>query len=125
MNDDYEVGYAKPPKYGQFKPGFSGNPKGRPKGKKNLRTIFAEELNELVWVTEGGKKIKVTKQHALIKTLTAKALNGDTRSALALIKLCEQYEAMESELTALGNAGALSPEGYEIDINKVLDGLGV
>ena len=30
-NKDYEVGYKKPPKEYQFKPGVSGNPKGRPK----------------------------------------------------------------------------------------------
>ena len=29
--DEYEVGYKKPPKSGQFQPGKSGNPKGRPK----------------------------------------------------------------------------------------------
>ena len=30
-NDDYEVGYGRPPKSGQFKKGQSGNPKGRPR----------------------------------------------------------------------------------------------
>ena len=28
---DYEVGYGKPPKHSRFKPGQSGNPKGRPR----------------------------------------------------------------------------------------------
>ena len=30
-----EVGYGKPPKHSQFKPGQSGNPQGRPKGSRN------------------------------------------------------------------------------------------
>ena len=34
-HQDYEVGYGKPPKSKRFKPGASGNPKGRPKGKKS------------------------------------------------------------------------------------------
>nr|WP_306262013.1 DUF5681 domain-containing protein [Pararhizobium sp. IMCC21322] len=34
-NADYEVGYAKPPQSSRFKPGMSGNPKGRPKGARN------------------------------------------------------------------------------------------
>ena len=28
---DYEIGYGKPPKQTRFKPGQSGNPRGRPK----------------------------------------------------------------------------------------------
>ena len=33
---DYEVGYGKPPHHTRFKPGVSGNPRGRPKDAKNL-----------------------------------------------------------------------------------------
>ena len=29
----YGVGYGKPPKSGRFRPGVSGNPRGRPKSK--------------------------------------------------------------------------------------------
>ena len=39
MTEEYEVGYGRPPKSGQFKNGQSGNPKGRPKGSLNLKTI--------------------------------------------------------------------------------------
>ena len=41
---NYFVGYCRPPEATRFKQGHSGNPKGRPKGSKNLRTLFAEEL---------------------------------------------------------------------------------
>lgn len=40
---DYKAGYAKPPHHGRFKPGQSGNPKGRPRGAKNLRPTSNEE----------------------------------------------------------------------------------
>ena len=43
-NDTNPVGYKQPPKHTQFKPGQSGNPKGRPKGTQNLATDLAEEL---------------------------------------------------------------------------------
>ena len=35
---DYEVGRGKPPLHTRFKPGQSGNPKGRPKGVRNFKT---------------------------------------------------------------------------------------
>ncbi len=87
MSDEYEVGHGKPPKHTQFKPGESGNPKGRPKGTKNLATDLSEELAEMIVVTEGGKPLKISKQRAMIKSLLAKALKGDTRAATVLLKL--------------------------------------
>ena len=47
MADDEKVGYRRPPKKSRFKPGQSGNPKGRPKGTKNLKRDLIEELQEL------------------------------------------------------------------------------
>ncbi len=87
MSDEYEVGHGKPPKHTQFKPGESGNPKGRPKGTKNLATDLSEELAEMIVVNEGGRQLKISKQRAMIKSLLAKALKGDTRAATVLLKL--------------------------------------
>jgi Family of unknown function (DUF5681) len=74
---EYKIGYGKPPKSGQFKRGRSGNPKGRPKGSQKLATDLAAELNEQITVREDGKSRRVSKQRALIKSLMAKALQGD------------------------------------------------
>jgi len=41
----YEVGYGRPPKATRFKPGCSGNPKGRPKGSKAPKTLLEEALS--------------------------------------------------------------------------------
>jgi hypothetical protein len=43
---DYEVGYGKPPRDTRFPKGQSGNPRGRPSGAKNLKTLLSEALNE-------------------------------------------------------------------------------
>ncbi len=66
---DYEVGYGKPPEHTRFKPGQSGNPRGRPKGTKNLKTDLIEELSEKIVVREGDQSQKVSKQRAVVKTL--------------------------------------------------------
>ena len=85
MAEDYEVGYRKPPKRGQFKKGQSGNANGRPKGTKNLKTDLLEEFSETIVVREGDRKNEISKQRALIKSLMARALNGDDRPAAKIL----------------------------------------
>src|ERR1700757_2444522 len=96
MAQEYEVGYRKPPKTTRFKTGKSGNPKGRPKGSTNLATDLSAELSEQITVREGGQARRVTKQRALIKSLTAQALQGDVRATTALLSL---YARVMSEPT--------------------------
>ena len=83
----YKVGYGKPPKAKQFKPGRSGNPKGRPKGSRNLATDLAAELGEQITVREDGRSRRISKQRALIKSLMARALQGDVRATAAMLAL--------------------------------------
>ena len=56
------VGYRRPPVNRQFKPGQSGNPKGRPKGSKNFVTTFAEVLSRPIKVRDrnNGKARRVS-----------------------------------------------------------------
>ena len=110
-NDDYGVGYKKPPKNSQFKKGKSGNPKGRPKGIKNLSTDLQEELQQKVLITEADKSYKVTKQRAMLKTMFAKALKGDARSANVLINLIVGLEQAKS---TQGDADELSADDAAI-----------
>ena len=87
MSKDYAVGYRKPPKVTRFKPGQSGNPKGRLKGSPNLASDLSAELGEQITVREGGQARYISKQRALIKSLMAKALQGDVRATTALLAL--------------------------------------
>ena len=102
---DYDVGYGKPPKHTRFKPGQSGNPNGRPKGTKNLKTDLSEELGEKILVREGDRARHVSKQRALIMTLVASTLKGNTRSAALLLsmmmRLLDTGEGVNSEVEPL------------------------
>jgi hypothetical protein len=98
MSEPYEeVGYGKPPKRTQFKPGRSGNPKGRPKGTRNLKTDLIEELSERVAITENGKPLRVSKQRLMVKALTARAVKGDTKAASILISLLAQTMGLDPQ----------------------------
>ena len=77
---NYEVGYGKPPKHARFQPGRSGNPRGRPKGTKNLKTDLMEELGEKIVIREGDRSQKVSKQRALLKSVVNRAIKGDARA---------------------------------------------
>ena len=43
---DYEIGYKKPPKHTQFKPGQSGNPKGRPQKPQTIEDAAIQTLKQ-------------------------------------------------------------------------------
>ena len=92
-DDDYKVGYRRPPKHTQFTTGRSGNPKGRPKGTKNLRTDLAEELAEKIVVREGEKIHRVTKQRAMVKTLVNRGIKGETKATSVAFSWKERFES--------------------------------
>lgn len=97
---EYEVGYGKPPKKGQFKPGQSGNPKGRPKGSKSFARVLADELSERIPVKEGGKTRRLTKMQAVAKQLVNQAMNGDPRARAEVLRQIRLHLPDEGEVGA-------------------------
>ncbi|MGY8682391.1 DUF5681 domain-containing protein [Bradyrhizobium sp. UFLA05-153] len=87
------VGRGKPPKHSQFKPGQSGNPKGRPKGSRNFKTDVQETLQTPVKITKNGRPSNMTTQRAGLETLRIKALQAkDQRALEQLLRLGEKYD---------------------------------
>lgn len=92
VEDEYSIGYGKPPKHSQFKKGQSGNPNGRPRKSRNLRTLIQEELETPVILQENGQQIKTTKAAAMSKRIVNKALSGDPRAIQTLIRMMPQEQ---------------------------------
>jgi hypothetical protein len=88
----YEVGYGKPPKSGQFPKGKSGNPKGRPKGSKNLASIVLRESRQPVRVTGPRGTRTVTKLEATVMQIGTKAAQGEFRARREFIPMVERAE---------------------------------
>jgi len=84
---EYAVGYRKPPLDTRFKPGASGNPRGRAKGHANLRTDLDAELKERIRFTENGKTHFITAQRAMVKVNLRNACKGDVRAFREIINL--------------------------------------
>jgi len=97
--DDYEIGYRKPPKHGQFRKGISGNPRGRPKAATNIRAAVLRELNTRITITENGRQLRVLKQDVIAKQAVNGAMKGNT-SHLRLILDTSQQAAEKDALLA-------------------------
>ena len=66
----------------QFKPGQSGNPKGRPKGSLNKATVARKLLQEMVPAQLDGKKKRIPTSEAALRTLFHKALKDRDLGAI-------------------------------------------
>lgn len=81
------VGYANPPLHSRFRPGRSGNPRGRPKGSRNFKTILAAAMHEKVTIRTAKGPKRITKLEALIQKTINDALTGDVRSTRIMLAM--------------------------------------
>jgi hypothetical protein len=81
--DDSEAGYKRPPQRSRFKAGRSGNPKGRPKGGRNLKTDLTALMKKRIPIREDGELRQVSGQEAILLSLFEKAVRGDLNMSLS------------------------------------------
>ncbi len=99
-----QVGYGKPPKLTRFKPGQSGNPRGRPRGALNMATVLERTLQEKVIVNESGRERTVTKLEAAVRRLADKAADGELKALQLLAGLVRSAEERTHQVPAPDSA---------------------
>ena len=102
-------GYKNPPVEHQFKKGKSGNPKGRPRKKKqssfdpglDLIASVHRELGKTISVQENGQHRKITKLDAFSAQLVAQSVNGKPSQQKMLLSLLTFHKHEETEQQTL------------------------
>src|SRR5215213_10770650 len=95
---DYAVGQGRPPSHSRFKPGQSGNPGGRKKGSRNMKSVLEDILLEEIEMTENGRKRTVSMLEALLKRAVQQGLRGDLRAIKDLLDRYERHVGSEPEI---------------------------
>lgn len=101
---DYETGYMKPPKSGQFKSGQSGNPKGRPSGSKNTYKLLDDIVNEKVQITKNGRPVRISKKQAMLLQAVNKAVQGDLKALQTLLPMMTAADDRNEQLAKVAEA---------------------
>lgn len=121
MNDDYEIGYGRPPKAYRFKKGQTGNPFGssRKARKRQQRQVLSfddvvlDDARKPVRIREGNRTSTISLREALLQKQYAMGLNGN-RLALkfSLDKIAEAEQNNREQTLDLYEAAYDYKEDY-------------
>lgn len=120
--DPYPVGYGRPPTHTRFKPGQSGNPKGRPKGAKNEATIWRDIFARKVSIRDRGQVRKVSLLEAMLLKYTERALNGEAKAADFVLNRYGRAEGGAPETAELDQDDRALLESYAKNLETKLKG---
>jgi Family of unknown function (DUF5681) len=83
---EYKIGYKKPPRHTQFPPGRSGNPKGRPKKVPTLQELLSDVLNKKHRLTVNGESKKYSNIQIMFMKLAHEASKGNMKAVGLILK---------------------------------------
>lgn len=117
---EFDVGYGKPPRHARFKPGQSGNPKGRPKGAKGMKTLVRQLLTEKLTVKTAAGPKRMSRMEAALHKLAERAFAGELRALHWLVQL---YQAAVPDEPARDQVVSPAPADMDAHDQALLDAL--
>ena len=109
--EGYPVGYGKPPKHAQWKPGQSGNPSGKKSKEATLRDKLLKIAGEEIIVSKNGTAVAMSNEEAMLYTAFHKAQSGNPQffkillqelgSDAATLLVPPPFEVSEADLSVL------------------------
>jgi hypothetical protein len=79
----------------RFKPGRSGNPKGRPKGSENRKHVLTRIMGEMHEVVEHGKRRRRSTLDLLLISIRNRAVDGNVRAFKAYHDCLTKFAAQQ------------------------------
>ena len=114
LTGDQAVGYGRPPLHSRFQPGRSGNPRGRSKHSRNLKTIIQQALTGRITVREGERRRSISRLEGVVLRQIEGALKGNDRAALATLRIAAQVGLLDDSETGFEASPPLTPAEQQL-----------
>jgi Family of unknown function (DUF5681) len=94
---DYAIGKGRPPVHTQWQSGQSGNPKGRPKGRRNVTSDLKKIASKAIAVRDGETEHRLSLAAANLLAHGVKGAKGDPRSSTLFFNRLDKLGVLDSE----------------------------
>lgn len=101
----HPVGYKNPPRWTQFKPKHKGHKRRKPAPRRDFFAEVLDQLDQMVPVTENGKRRKMPGLKASAKTMAHDLMRGDAKALAQFLQLIEQRRTSSPGGALSGSAG--------------------